>query len=170
MSPLAFLGFGSNMGDREAKFAEVLEALAHLPGTVVERASRLYETEPVGLSDGGPKFLNSAVIIRTDLTPEELMSRMREIELRLGKSPSHRSDMSRAVDLDLLLYGTERFDKCDVHVPHPRMHLRAFVLVPLAEIAPRAVHPVLRRDMEALLLDLPPGDREQVHPWRPVVN
>jgi 2-amino-4-hydroxy-6-hydroxymethyldihydropteridine diphosphokinase len=170
MSPAAYIGFGSNMGDREAKFAEVLAALSHLPATVVERASRLYETEPVGLVDGGPRFLNAAVAVQTDLGPDELMSWMREIEARLGKSPSHRSDMSRVVDLDLLLYGTELFDKGDVHVPHPRMHLRAFVLVPLAEIAPHAVHPVDRCDVETLLRRLPREALEQVRPWQRVLH
>ncbi len=168
MSPAAYIGFGSNMGDREAKFAEVLEALGNLPKTVVQKASRLYETEPVGLIDGGPKFLNAAVVVQTDLGPGELMSRIRDIEVRLGKSPSHRSDLSRVVDLDLLLYGTERLDNGDVQVPHPRMHLRTFVLVPLAEIAPYVVHPLFQCDAEELLGRLPVEEREQVRPWQRV--
>jgi 2-amino-4-hydroxy-6-hydroxymethyldihydropteridine diphosphokinase len=87
--------------------------------------------------------------------------------LRLGKSLFHRSDMSRVLDLDLLLYGTEQFDNGDVHVPHPRMHLRAFVLVPLVEIAPLALHPIFHCEVEKLLQSLPAEEREQVRPWRP---
>jgi 2-amino-4-hydroxy-6-hydroxymethyldihydropteridine diphosphokinase len=167
MSHAAYIGFGSNMGDREGMFAKVLDALAHLPKTSVKKVSLLYETEPVGLVDGGFRFLNAVVGIQTDLEPGRLMSDMRNIELQLGKSPFHRSDMSRVLDLDLLLYGTEQFDNGDVQVPHPRMHLRAFVLVPLVEIAPRALHPIFHCEVEKLLQSLPAEEREQVRPWRP---
>ena len=102
MSPSAYIGFGSNLGDRESKFKEALRALGSLPVTIVKAHSRLYETEPMGLSDHGFKFLNAAVALETDLSPVELMKMIRDIELDLGKSPSHRSDMSRVIDLDLL--------------------------------------------------------------------
>ena len=142
MSPSAYIGFGSNLGDRESKFKEALRALGSLPYTVVRAYSELYETEPVGLSDNGLKFLNAAVALETDISPIELMNMMRDIELKLGKSPSHRSDMSRAIDLDLLLYGDRHISDAGLEIPHPRMHHRAFVPVPLAEIAPHIVHPV----------------------------
>jgi len=166
MSTLAFIGFGSNLGDRKAQFDAAVAAVRAVPQTAVLRCSSLYETEPVGLVDNGPSFLNAVVAIETTLSPDELMGRMRSIELDLGKSSGHRSDLSRQIDLDLLLYGEEVIDG-PIRVPHPRMHQRAFVLAPLAEIAPKIRHPVLNREMETLLLGLPMAEREGVRPWQP---
>ncbi|MEW6533443.1 MAG: 2-amino-4-hydroxy-6-hydroxymethyldihydropteridine diphosphokinase [Thermodesulfobacteriota bacterium] len=155
MSPVAYIGFGSNLGNRERKFAKALRALGEIPATVVTAHSGLFETEPVDLSDHGPMFLNAAISVDTELSAKDLLGHMRRIELMLGKSPLHRSDMSRTIDLDLLLYGSELLGEGEVEVPHPRMHLRAFVLVPLAEIAASAVHPGLNRTIEDLVRELP---------------
>ncbi len=134
MSPNAYIAFGSNLGDRELKYREALAALAELLVTTVRKHSGLYETEPVALTDNGLKFLNAAVALKTDLSPVELMKMLRVIELNLGKSPTHRSDLSRVIDLDLLLYEDLRISGDGLEIPHPRMHHRAFVLVPLSEI------------------------------------
>jgi len=164
MGTAAYIGFGANLGDRASKFDEALEALSLLPHTKLTGHSKLYETEPEGLSDSGSKFLNAAIAIETDLPPEDLMSAIHDIELRLGKSPNHRSDMSRMVDLDLLLYGDKQVRGKSLEIPHPRMHCRAFVLAPLAEIAPLAVHPVCGCTVKDLLNRLPVEEIEKAQP------
>ncbi len=155
MSPSAYIGFGSNLGDRKAKFQEALHALEDLPKTSVKARSRLYETDPIGISDGGPKFLNAVIRVETDLSPRELIRSMHSIELALGKSVCHRSDKSRVIDLDLLLYGDGHFLEEDIEVPHPRMSDRAFVLAPLAELAPGIRIPTIGRTVEDLMRLLP---------------
>ncbi|MFH1117461.1 MAG: 2-amino-4-hydroxy-6-hydroxymethyldihydropteridine diphosphokinase [Pseudomonadota bacterium] len=162
MSVTAHIGFGSNMGDREELFRSALDDLAKVRETEVTAHSCLYETEPKGLTDGGPKFLNAAIAVETDLAPADLMACLHSIELRLGKSPLHRSDLSRPIDLDVLLYGAEVIQDRDLVVPHPRMHERGFVLAPLAEIAPDAVHPVLNCTVGVLLSRLSDEERKSV--------
>lgn len=143
MRSVAYIGFGANLGDRLATLERALEALNDLPVTSVTGCSGTYETEPVGLSDGGPEFLNAVIAVETGLSAVDLAVEMRGIESALGKSPDHQSDLSRVLDLDLLLFGEQIIRTDGLLVPHPRMHERAFVMVPLAEIAPDALHPEL---------------------------
>ncbi len=125
-----------------------LEAL----GNVIA-VSSLYETEPVGYLDQ-PPFLNAVAAIETTLTPTDVVRRLLSIERAMGRRRTFRN-APRTLDLDLLLYGDTILDTAEVVLPHPRMHERGFVLIPLAEIAPAVVHPVLRQPISDLLWDLP---------------
>lgn len=164
MSASVYIGFGSNMGDRKKTFFTAVAELRGLPGTTVGKCSRLYETEPVGLADGGNRFLNAVIRLETSLSPTELAAAMRKIEARLGKSPDHRSDESRTIDLDLLLYAEKEVRTDNLEIPHPRMHQRGFVLVPLTEIAAEAYHPVLKCTAEALLRRISREEIAQIAP------
>lgn len=135
---IIFLSLGSNLGDREANLRAAIAALGDA-GVRVRRVSSLYETEPVDFLDQ-PWFLNCAVEGETELKPLELLRALREIEARTG-SKKLIAKGPRLIDMDILLYGEETINTPDLQVPHPRIRLRRFVLVPLAEIAPELRHP-----------------------------
>jgi 2-amino-4-hydroxy-6-hydroxymethyldihydropteridine diphosphokinase len=158
MADKVYIGFGSNLGIRELKFKEALHELNRAFGIAIKKSSRLYETDPVDLSDDGPKFLNAVIEIETTLKPRELMQALKAVEMKLGKSPRHRSDQSRHIDLDLLLYGDLIIREDDLNIPHPRMHKRGFVLVPLAEIAPETMHPVSKLTIRELVALIAPEE------------
>jgi 2-amino-4-hydroxy-6-hydroxymethyldihydropteridine diphosphokinase len=130
----AFVALGANLADPEARIRAALTAFAGLPRSRLLRASSLYRTAPVGVS-GQPDFINAVAALETALEPRALLAALFEIEARFGR----RRDFyhaPRTLDLDLLLYDAETIDTPELRLPHPRMHLRAFVLVPLLEIAP----------------------------------
>jgi 2-amino-4-hydroxy-6-hydroxymethyldihydropteridine diphosphokinase len=129
----AYVGIGSNLGDPVGNVSRAIEALSEL-GTIVSRSS-LYRTKPWGKSDQ-PDFVNAVVLLRTRLEPQALLVKLKSLESRLGRMPSERWG-PRIVDLDLLLYGDRVVADPNLHVPHPRLRERAFVLVPLAEIDSR---------------------------------
>jgi len=131
---IAYVGLGSNLGDREATLRA---AIAALPGVVA--VSELRETDPVGVTEQ-PAFLNGAVALETDLSPRELLETLLAVERELGRQRRERWG-PRTIDLDLLVYGSETVDEPGLTVPHPRLHERRFALDPLAEIAPRLVIP-----------------------------
>lgn len=145
---MVYLGLGANLGDREANLTEAVRRLRQ-SGIQVEACSSLYETEPVGYA-GQPRFLNAACQAKTDLTPEQLLKAVKDIEREMGRVPSF-PNAPRPIDIDMLFYGDLVMDTPDLIIPHPRLAERAFVLTPLAEIAPEVVHPVLKAAVADLL-------------------
>jgi 2-amino-4-hydroxy-6-hydroxymethyldihydropteridine diphosphokinase len=148
----AFIGLGSNLGEREAHIRQALEAIALLPGTHIAKVSSLYDTEPVGEVDQ-PNFLNAACQIDTELTARQLLWNLLLVERRLGRVRQHRWG-PRTIDLDLLLYGNLVVEEPDLVLPHPEMLRRSFVLVPLVEIDPLIVHPVTGQTLLSHLSEL----------------
>ena len=135
----AFVGIGSNLGDRETHLRAAIDLLAAEDGIEVIAVSRLRETEPVGPVEQGP-FLNGALQVSTDLPPRQLLERLLDVEQRLGRVRDVRFG-PRTVDLDLLVYGDETADEPGLTLPHPRLHERRFALEPLAELAPSLLIP-----------------------------
>lgn len=136
----AYVGLGSNLGDREATIRAALEALAALPDTALLRASSLYDTEPVGETEQ-PDFLNAVAELDTGLAPHQLLWNLMLIEKRLGRVRATRWG-PRTIDLDLLLAGDLVLDEPELQVPHPELTRRSFVLVPLVELDPMLRHPI----------------------------
>jgi 2-amino-4-hydroxy-6-hydroxymethyldihydropteridine diphosphokinase len=142
-----FVGVGANLGDARATLARAVDALGALPQTRLVAVSRLYRSAPVDAQ--GPDFVNAVVELRTGLTPRDLLSALHAIEHAHGRERPHRN-APRTLDLDLLLYGQRVVEVPGLTVPHPRLHERAFVLRPLADLAPGLEHP-LRGPLAAFL-------------------
>ncbi|MBU3729703.1 MAG: 2-amino-4-hydroxy-6-hydroxymethyldihydropteridine diphosphokinase [Phycisphaerales bacterium] len=150
---VAYVGVGSNLGDRSATIRTAIARLDAHPGIRVLRCSGLIETAPVGPPQ--PSYINGAVAIETTLGPAALLGALLQVERELGRvrDPAERMG-PRTLDLDLLMYGDRVIDEPGLSVPHPRMAERAFVLVPLAEIAPNAVNPRCGRTVASLVREL----------------
>ena len=130
------MGLGANLGDREGAIRSAVDLLGAEPGIEVVAVSRLRETDPVGYLDQ-PRFLNGAAALETDLTADELLARLLDVERRLGRERTGEERFGpRAIDLDLLLYGREEIDEPGLTVPHPRLAERRFALEPLHELQP----------------------------------
>ena len=134
----AYVGIGANLGDARAAVLRAMDALAALPGTREAARSSLWRSAPVDA--GGPDFVNAVVALDTALAPAEVLAQLQRIEADAGRERPYRN-APRTLDLDLLLHGDARVDTPALTLPHPRMHQRAFVLRPLAEIAPERVAP-----------------------------
>jgi 2-amino-4-hydroxy-6-hydroxymethyldihydropteridine diphosphokinase len=150
MPVIAYIGIGSNVGDRAANCLQAIESLSEA-GRILS-VSSLYYTEPVGFKVQ-EDFINAVVALETDRPPDELLAVCQAIEERLGRRRTVRWG-PRTIDLDILLYGDLVMNQPDLDIPHPLMAARRFVLAPLVEIAPDAVHPVLNKTTSQLLGEL----------------
>jgi 2-amino-4-hydroxy-6-hydroxymethyldihydropteridine diphosphokinase len=157
MTQIAYLSLGSNVGDRAAHLRDAITRLKEI-GRVIS-VSSFYETEPVDVPiemKDQPWFLNCAVSLDTTLTANQLMARLLNIEEEMGRRRVQKKG-PRTIDIDILLFGDMIVDSPEVTIPHPAMHARRFVLQPLAEIAPDARHPILKKTIVELLEKLPAG-------------
>ncbi len=157
-----YLGIGSNLGNRESNLAKALEALSRR--MTIERISSIYETEPVGYVEQ-PWFLNMVCSGTTGLDPFEVLSLAKEIEAQLGRIPDF-PNAPRTIDIDIIFYDDRIIETTDLVIPHPRMVERAFVLIPLAEIAPEFIHPANGTSVKELLSKI--INSKQVRKWRNV--
>jgi len=151
------VGLGSNVGDRIGHCRWAIDEMGRIEGCRVERISSFYETDPVGYKDQD-LFVNAVLELTSVLSPLELLDELLCIEKAMGRTRTIRWG-PRIIDLDLLLFGETVMSHPRLTLPHPRMHERGFVLIPLAEIAPHAVHPVLRRSVKSLLASLPDAEK-----------
>jgi 2-amino-4-hydroxy-6-hydroxymethyldihydropteridine diphosphokinase len=154
-----YIGLGSNVGDKADNCRKGIAAIHETKGCSVEAESPLYETEPVYL-ESQDWFLNGAIKIRTDLEPEALFKRLKEIEHSMGRRPGGARFGPRILDLDILLYEDRVLNEGMLQIPHPALQERRFVLEPLCDIAPGLVHPVLGQTIESLLSALEDGGKE----------
>jgi 2-amino-4-hydroxy-6-hydroxymethyldihydropteridine diphosphokinase len=145
-----FVGLGANLGDARLTLRAAIDALAALPATRLVAESSLYRSAPVDAA--GPDYVNAVVELHTGLEPEALLRALQAVENRFGRERAHRN-APRTLDLDLLLYGERRMATAALQLPHPRMHRRAFVLLPLAQIAPELALPPPPEDQAVERID-----------------
>jgi len=160
----AFIGTGSNLGDRKANFLEAIDRIQKLPGTRIVKQSSLYESEPLG--DAKTWFVNAVIEIETECSADELLKRLKSIETAMGRKRVRGKRWgSRIIDLDILFFDSEIINKRNLKVPHPELQNRRFVLAPLSELAPQMIHPKLTSSISELLAALK-KDTKKIHLWR----
>jgi 2-amino-4-hydroxy-6-hydroxymethyldihydropteridine diphosphokinase len=150
MNHTVYIALGTNLGDRLANLRLAIESMP--PEIIVLAESHVYETPPWGY-ENQPAFLNMVIKAETSLEPEALLIYLKQIEVELGREQNFRWG-PRLIDLDILFYDDLVLDSPPLVIPHPRLHERAFVLVPLMDIAPDLIHPVFQRSVSDLLADL----------------
>ncbi len=149
----AYIALGSNLGDRELNLLRAVAEIGRLPAGKVTGLSPFYETSPVGVSDQ-PFFFNAVLRLSTKQPPHELLHNLQHIESVIFKRKRDQHWGPRTIDLDLLLYGDQVVDSCDLTLPHPRLAERRFVLQPLCDLAPDLLHPLLGQSIRQLLAGL----------------
>ena len=150
MEHTVYLALGSNLGNRLANIKNAISNFT--PQLDVKKKSPVYETPPWGYADQ-PAFLNQVVMAETYLEPDDLLDHLKRLEVVLGREPTFQNG-PRLIDIDILFYDDVVIDSPPLQIPHPRLHQRGFVLVPLHDIAPELVHPTLRKSVGEMLLDV----------------
>ncbi len=157
----AYLGLGSNLGDKKENIKNALTILGKKPGITLLQYSSIYLTEPAGTSRQ-PDFYNCAAKIKTTLSPQSLLKAIKSIETVMGREPGSHFQ-PRPIDIDILLYGNIEINSLDLMIPHSRLPTRAFVLVPLLEIDPGLIHPISFKPLKEYLAEInPPQKAEKV--------
>jgi 2-amino-4-hydroxy-6-hydroxymethyldihydropteridine diphosphokinase len=173
MSSTAYIGLGTNLGDRPANIRKAIELIKELPGPRIPRHSSVYESEPHGRTRNW--FVNGVIEIHTELDPQELLKALQKIEIAMGRKKPAKGEsgskkiadknVSRVIDLDILLYGTQIIDERKLKIPHAELANRKFVLLPLSELAPAYAHPISGATVSELLVAC--KDDKKVHLFRP---
>jgi len=157
MLKIAYIAFGSNLGDKNKHCSDAIQMIKNLPGCKIEEQSPFFSTAPVGMKDQD-WFVNGVISVKTGLSPHKLISQLHEIETKLGRVRVQKWG-PRVIDLDIIFFGKEVIHKNGLIIPHPLMHLRKFVLVPMTKISPDLIHPLLGQTMVELLKGLENDDQ-----------
>jgi len=147
-----YIGIGSNLGNKRGNYLEALERIAKLPKTRIIKESSVYESQPHG--DSKEWYINGVIEIETEMKPELLLTKFKNIERAMGRKKVRKRWGARIMDLDILLYDSLIMNKKNLKIPHPEMHQRKFVLIPLSELGPQMIHPVLGSSISELLVSV----------------
>lgn len=157
----AYIGIGSNLGDKLNNCLKSIDLIERIPGCLVEAQSDFFRTEPVGVEDQN-WYVNCVISLQPDISVQQLLKNLLAIEAGLGRERKQKWN-PRTIDLDIILFGQDLINEKNLTVPHPLMHERRFVLVPMVQLAPDLIHPVLKKSMIELL-DALPEERQAVIP------
>jgi 2-amino-4-hydroxy-6-hydroxymethyldihydropteridine diphosphokinase len=156
----AFIGIGSNLGDRKANYLEAVDRISKLPNTRIVKQSSLYESEPHG--DAKTWFVNAVIEIETEAPADDLLKKLKAIETAMGRKRVRGKRWgSRIIDLDILFFNSEIIEKRNLKLPHPEIQDRRFVLAPMSELAPHLIHPKLALSISQLLAST--KDSKKIH-------